>query len=367
MEKKKIVVCVGTRPNLIKITQLERCFKQYPQLEFHLLHTGQHYDYAMNEIFFQELNIRKPDVFLGAKGNTQFEVMADIMVKTEKYFLEIKPDFVMVPGDVNSTFICGFVANRLGIPIAHIESGLRSFDRTMPEEINRILVDHIADIFFITEKSGIENLIHEGINKEKIKFVGNTMIDTLVAFQHKIDSSEVLNMLNVKPKQTAIMTFHRPANVDNKENLTQIINIIENISKYFTVIFPVHPRTLQNLDKYELKAKLDNNNNIRITSPLGYLDFLKLVKESALVITDSGGIQEETTFLRVPCITCRPNTERPSTIEIGSNILLDLDENQIFAEVEKIANGENKQSEIPPLWDGKASERIAEIIANYFN
>ena len=361
---KKVLVCIGTRPNLIKITKLEECFDKYPDLEFRLLHTGQHYDYNMNEVFFEQLGIKRPDKIFNLEGKTQIQVLSEIMVKAEEYMIDYAPDLVLVPGDVNSTFACALAASRNGIKVAHLESGLRSFDRTMPEEINRIMTDDLADLFFVTEPSGVKHLKEEGKNEEAIKYVGNTMIDSLVKFEETFEASDILERLSVKPSEYITFTFHRPGNVDNQTNLSALVEVIESISKNRKVVFPIHPRTKKNLEKFGLSTLLDSN-NIIFTDPLGYIDFMKLIKESKVVITDSGGIQEETTFQQVPCLTVRPNTERPVTVDEGTNTMMSLDKEAIIAKVEEVELGTYKKGAIPKHWDGSASDRIVECIHEY--
>lgn len=364
--KKKILVCVGTRPNLIKITKLESCFKNYPNLEFRLLHTGQHYDYNMNEVFFNELGIKRPDKIFQLESKTQISVIAEIMTKAEEYMLDYQPDLVVVPGDVNSTFACAMAANRNGIKVAHLESGLRSFDMSMPEEVNRILTDDISDLYFVTEPSGEKNLLNEGKSPEKIKYVGNTMIDSLVAFKSTFEKSSILNDLNVEGSSYYTFTFHRPGNVDNETSLKEIVQIIAYIANKEKVVFPVHPRTRQNLTKFGLMDLL-NHENITLTDPVGYIDFMKLIQNSKAVITDSGGIQEETTFQQVPCLTVRPNTERPVTVTVGTNTMMKLSKEDIISKLEEIEAGTYKKGEIPKFWDGNASDRIVEEINKFLS
>jgi UDP-N-acetylglucosamine 2-epimerase (non-hydrolysing) len=360
---KKILICVGTRPNLIKITQFDKLLKKHQGIEYRLLHTGQHYDYNMNSIFFEQLGIREPDLFLNISQGTQIEVIGQILVGAEKYMKEYKPDLVIVPGDVNSTFACGFVARYLGISLAHLESGLRSFDITMPEENNRRLVDCISDYYFITEPSGIENLKKENVPDKNLFYVGNTMIDTLVHSMTEIDKSKVLDQFGLQAKNYFVFTFHRPANVDTEPELTKLVQIISEMSKKMPVVFPAHPRTRKRISEFNLD-KYCQNENIKFSDPLGYFEFMKLVKDSKAVITDSGGIQEETTFLGVPCLTIRQNTERPVTITMGTNVLLDLNIDLVMQQVESILNNRFKKGQIPDLWDGKATERIVDIIVN---
>lgn len=366
MIKKKILVCVGTRPNLIKITGLEKAFSEYQNLEYLLLHTGQHYDSKMNEVFFEELAIKKPDFQFSLNQNSQVNIIAQIMNKFEAVCNQIKPDMVIVPGDVNSSFACAFVASRLGIPVAHIESGLRSSDMTMPEEVNRILIDHISALHFVTEPSGNENLLNEGFTKDTICYVGNSMIDSLVAFNHLIDKSSILEKHKLDKNDYGLFTFHRPINVDNQINLEKLINLIEEVSTQKKVVFPIHPRTLKNVSLFGLKEKFDSIKGLIKLEPQGYIDFLHLIKNAAFVVTDSGGVQEETTFLHIPCLTVRPNTERPVTITKGTNTLLDFDKKRIVAEINNILKSKYKTGTIPEKWDGKTSERIVQAINEYF-
>ncbi len=360
--KKKVLTCVGTRPNLIKITQLHRCFEAYPSIEHKLLHTGQHFDYNMNDVFFKELGIKSPDAFLNINQGTQINVIARIMEAFEAFIVNDRPDLVMVPGDVNSSFACAFVAQRYGIPVAHIESGLRSFDMTMPEEANRLLIDVLADLYFVTEPSGEANLLKAGVSSEKIKYVGNTMIDALVAFTPMIDKSEIRKKLGAEDYY--LLTFHRPINVDNKENLQTLAEIIAHLATKRQVIFPVHPRTRKRLEEFGLSNLLQEANVI-LTDPFGYIDFIHLVKNSKAVITDSGGVQEETTFMGVPCITVRPSTERPVTVTEGTNTLAPLDRATILNLLQQIETNTYKKGVVPYRWDGQSSERIALAISEY--
>jgi len=359
---KKVLVCVGTRPNLIKITQLEKCFRNYPSIEYKLLHTGQHYDYNMNDIFFQQLGVKAPDVFLNINQGSQINVISQIMQKFEEFVLDYKPDLVMVPGDVNSSFACAFVASRHNIPVAHIESGLRSFDKTMPEEVNRILIDDITELFFVTEPSGTENLLKENKSQESIRYVGNTMIDSLIAFMPMIDKSEIRK--NLGAEDYYLVTFHRPANVDERENLKIVAEILTEISKLRKIVFPIHPRTKKRFHEFGFEKAIENK-NIIVTEPLGYLDFISLVKNARTVITDSGGVQEETTFLSVPCITLRTSTERPVTVTEGTNTMCELNVKPILEILGSIDKGTYKKGAIPKFWDGKSSERIAKEVNDF--
>ena len=357
---KKILICVGTRPNFIKVTRFKKLASKY-NLEIKLLHTGQHFDHQMSRVFFDELKLDKPDIYLGAKGQSQIEMMADIMVKFEKELTIYKPEIVLVPGDVNSSLACALVASRNGIKVGHIESGLRSFDRAMPEEINRILIDDLSDFFFVTEESGIDHLNNEGKEEKIIHLVGNTMIDSLVNFKDSIEKSNITDEI-MCPEAYGLMTFHRPSNVDRKETLSELLITIEKCCSRLTMVLPIHPRTKKSLEKHNLWDKFKSIKNLIFTDSLGYLDFMKLVTNSKIVITDSGGIQEETTFLQIPCITVRENTERPITITLGNNELLQLNGELISKRmIEKLNNTE--KGEIPPLWDGHATERILEILS----
>jgi|TARA_B110000261_G_C13067697_1_gene350805 UDP-N-acetylglucosamine 2-epimerase (non-hydrolysing) len=363
---KKVLVVVGTRPNLIKITKFKECFDKHSDLDLKILHAGQHYDYQMSEIFFEQLGIPKPDCIFKLDAPTAVGKIAEMMVKFEEFVMDLQPDLVLVPGDVNSSMACGVAASRLGFKVGHIESGLRSFDRTMPEEINRLIIDELSDLFFVTEPSGVKNLEDEKKDKGNVYFVGNTMIDSLVQFQPVFEKSDILEKLNVSKKEYFVFTFHRPGNVDDVEKLKELVSVIKGISAQNKVVFPVHPRTRKNLADNGLLDALQNE-NIVITEPVGYIDFMKLIGNSSGVITDSGGIQEETTFMQVPCLTIRPNTERPITHEIGTNTLLPLDQTQILECVKQISGGTYKKGEIPDNWDGNATDRIVGIIKDFLN
>jgi UDP-N-acetylglucosamine 2-epimerase (non-hydrolysing) len=359
---KKILVVIGTRPNFIKVTQFRKVAMTYPEFDLKIVHTGQHYDGKMADIFFEQFNLT-PDFFLNIPPGNPNEQMQEIRIRLEKVIKEYSPDLVMVVGDVNSTLAAAETASALKIRLAHVESGLRSFDDTMPEEHNRILTDGLSDFHFVTEQSGLDNLANEGKDQSKIFFVGNTMIDTMIAFEDKINSSGVIEHLKVIPKQFVLVTMHRPGNVDSKEGLEKLFDLVEKITEKYDVVFPVHPRTVKNMQLYGLEAGFRNNKRLIFTEPLDYFSFQKLILKSALIITDSGGIQEESTFLKVPCLTLRPNTERPSTISIGSNELVEFNMDNILSKISEIENGTFKRGQIPPLWDGQATERIFEILA----
>ncbi|HRH04181.1 MAG TPA: UDP-N-acetylglucosamine 2-epimerase (non-hydrolyzing) [Bacteroidia bacterium] len=360
-KKKKLLIVIGTRPNFIKITQFKKEAKKFPNLEIKVVHTGQHYDTKMADVFFEQFNL-VPDYFLNIAPSTANKQMAEIISKLEDVLIDHKPDWVIVVGDVNSTFAAALTANKLDIKIAHLESGLRSFDKSMPEEHNRILTDAISDLFFVTEQSGLDNLLKEGKTNKNTFMVGNTMIDTMVAFSKQIEKSTILRKIGVQSKQFVLMTMHRPATVDTKEGLQKLIGLIDMVTRDFKVVFPIHPRTVSSMEYFNLHQQLKNNPNLIITDPLDYFSFQKLIKESKFIITDSGGIQEETTFLQIPCLTLRSNTERPVTITIGSNELIAFDLKKIKSKINTIVNGTYKAGKIPKYWDGKSTERIIKIL-----
>lgn len=359
--KKEILIIVGTRPNFIKVTQFKKEALQFPNLNIRIAHTGQHFDTKMADVFFEQFNLI-PDIFFNVKPGSANSQMAEIMVKLEAEIIAQKPDLIIVVGDVNSTFAAALTANKMGVKIAHLESGLRSFDKSMPEEHNRVLTDAITDYFFVTEQSGYDHLLHENKNPAQIFFVGNTMIDTLVAFQKEIDAATILNELGLSAQQYILMTMHRPATVDDKEGLIKLTSLINEISQDLKIVFPIHPRTLKNIDLFNLGENFRANKNLILTEPLDYFSFQKLVKESKLILTDSGGIQEESSFLQVPCLTLRPNTERPITVTLGSNELVPFDLNLIISKVNQIKNGDYKKGQIPPMWDGKTTSRVLSIL-----
>ncbi len=357
----KIIHIVGARPNFVKIASIIRACKEQPSIESILVHTGQHYSENMSKTFFESLEIPFPDVNLEVGSGTHARQTAEIMKRFEPIVLENKPDAVLVVGDVNSTIACALVAVKLGVKVVHVEAGLRSFDRTMPEEINRVLTDAISDILFVTESSGIENLKHEGIDDSKVHFVGNVMIDTLERNRDKAAVSGILSDLNLKPKDYGVVTLHRPGNVDQHEAFARIIDGLVEIQKDTKVVFPIHPRTVENLKSNGLMKKIEQLPNIVMVEPLGYIDFLKLMSESKLVVTDSGGIQEETTILGIPCLTVRENTERPVTITEGTNILVGTSTDGIIKGYREVMQKVFSHTR-PKLWDGKASERIVGIL-----
>ena len=365
MTKLKILNVVGARPNFMKIAPLMRAYRTRPEIEAVLVHTGQHYDEKMSDLFFRQLGIPEPDINLGVGGGSHATQTAGIMTAFEPVLAAHRPDAVLVVGDVTSTVACGMVAAKQGISLIHVEAGLRSFDRSMPEEINRILTDSITDLFLCTEESGRQNLLREGHRAEDIFLVGNVMIDCLLEHRAKAESNQVLRALDLEPGAYAVVTLHRPANVDHPQMFKEILTALQHVQRQMPVIFPVHPRTRKSLGDPRFHGQMAGMPNLRLIEPLGYLEFLKLTSSAKLVLTDSGGIQEETTILRVPCLTLRDNTERPVTCEMGTNRLVGSDHARIIAAFEEIMSGEMRDGKVPPLWDGKTAERIASVIVKW--
>jgi UDP-N-acetylglucosamine 2-epimerase (non-hydrolysing) len=359
----KIVNVVGARPNFMKIAPIMEAYRAWPALEPLLVHTGQHYDEAMSRLFFEQLGIPAPDVNLEVGSGSHAVQTAAIMQAFEPVLLEHRPDLVVVVGDVNSTIACGLVAVKLGVRLAHVEAGLRSRDRSMPEEINRVLTDAISDTLFCTEHAGVENLLAEGVAREKVFLVGNVMIDTLLRNRDAAERSTILERLGLHPGGYAALTLHRPSNVDDAAVFGRILDALEVIQRELPIVFPVHPRTRRTLADSPLGRRVDALPGLRLVEPLGHLDFLKLMAHSRLVLTDSGGVQEETTILRVPCLTLRENTERPITAEVGSNRVVGTQTERILAAWRDLQEGRGPRCGIPPLWDGHAAERIVEILA----
>ncbi|MHC4234090.1 MAG: non-hydrolyzing UDP-N-acetylglucosamine 2-epimerase [Planctomycetota bacterium] len=358
---KTLCVC-GARPNFMKIAPLADAFAQSGRIENLIVHTGQHYDERMSRLFFDELGIPKPDINLEVGSASHAVQTAEIMKRLEPVLLERQPDWIIVVGDVNSTLAGALVATKIGVRVAHVEAGLRSFDRTMPEEVNRLLTDAISDLLFVTERSGLVNLANEGIAGAKVHFVGNVMIDSLLAHRAKADESLILSDLGLMPKRFVVVTLHRPSNVDDPDMLGVILDGFEQIGRDMPVVFPMHPRTRGNLASMGLQERAEAIPGLRITEPLGYLDFLKLMSESAVTMTDSGGIQEETTILGVPCLTLRENTERPVTVECGTNRLTRPGKDDIPAACRAAIAERSSQARVPELWDGLAAQRIADCL-----
>jgi len=361
----KILNIVGARPNLPKIAPLLREMQRHPEIDPVLVHTGQHYDEKLSDIFFRQMGIPEPHVNLEVGSGSHAAQTAEILKRIEPVLLERKPDLVLVVGDVNSTIAVSLAAVKLGIPVAHVEAGLRSFDRSMPEEINRVLTDAIAEYLFVTEEDAIEHLLKEGRPREAIHFVGNVMIDSLRHFLPIAQQSPIGDELHLKNgaawQRFAVLTLHRPSNVDSTEKLAELLGAIDSIAAEVPVIFPVHPRTQQRLTQAGIRLRP----GLRIIPPVGYLDFLCLLSKATLVLTDSGGIQEETTALGVPCLTLRENTERPITISQGTNLLVGTDPVKIVAAARAALSGNGKAGRIPPLWDGQAAPRIVDILLRH--
>jgi len=393
----KLVNVVGARPNFIKIAPMIRAIKKHnnkihssldtyhPKLDAILVHTGQHYDYEMSKAFFEDLELPEPDIYLGVGSGSHAEQTGRIMIEFEKILFEEEPDLVIVVGDVNSTLACALASVKLDIQVAHVEAGLRSFDRMMPEEINRLLTDAISDYLFTPSPDANENLKREGISEDKIFLVGDVMVDSLLFNLDKAEKSKILKELVLQKVSStdnsqlttdyALLTLHRPSNVDDRESLYNILEALKKISKEIPIIFPIHPRTRKQVELFGFQDYFTNFNNrtnilspirygLHCTDPLRYLDFLKLMIHSKFIMTDSGGIQEETTVLDIPCLTLRNTTERPITITQGTNILVHNNTEKIIKEAFKILDGKGKKGNCPKLWDGQSAERIVEIITN---
>lgn len=372
MRSRAIIMCiVGARPNFMKIAPIMRAINNAPALQGYLVHTGQHYDEAMKHRFFEQLGIPEPDIDLEVGSGSHAVQTAEVMKRFEPVLDQVKPDAILVVGDVNSTIACALVAAKKDIPVIHVEAGLRSFDRAMPEEINRVLTDQISDLLFTTEAAAEVNLLREGIAVDRIHFAGNVMIDTLYHnLEQAVPAADTLNQLDRHElfadtaKGFGIVTLHRPSNVDDAVVLARLLTTLSEISQRIPLVFPVHPRTLGRIEHAGLKSMLDQA-NIAIAPPLGYLELLGLMRAATLVLTDSGGIQEETTALGVPCITLRENTERPITVAEGTNTIVGTDVDKIRRVVEDVLANGGKSGRIPGLWDGKAAERIVDVIRQW--
>jgi UDP-N-acetylglucosamine 2-epimerase (non-hydrolysing) len=366
----KILSVVGARPNFMKIAPIAAEISKVPSFQHCLVHSGQHYDELLSGNFFSDLGLPHPDVNLQVGSGSHAVQTAEVMKRLEPVLLDFQPALVLVVGDVNSTLASAITAAKLGIAVGHVEAGLRSFDLSMPEEINRKVVDTISDFLFVSEQSGVENLCAEGVDPAKVFFVGNVMIDTLVRHRAVAAQLPILSRLGLrdngsKTQPYAVLTLHRPSNVDREETLRGILGAVAEIARDLPVLFPVHPRTRKNISDFELEHLLTQNGDkhgIRPLDPLGYLDFLALNDQARLVLTDSGGIQEETTALGVPCLTLRENTERPATVEYGSNEIVGTDPVRIVAAARSALDGGRRNSNVPPLWDGHAATRIVEIL-----
>jgi len=363
----KVLIIAGARPNFMKIAPLIKALEQHnaaksgPLVDWRLVHTGQHYDAKMSDIFFGELGIPAPHINLNVGSGTQASQTANIMTAFEPVCVKERPDWIVVVGDVNSTVACALVAAKLGVKVAHLEAGLRSYDRTMPEEINRVLTDAVSDLLLTPSEDANENLRREGLAEHKIKLVGNIMIDALVANLERARERNTSGNLGIKDDSFAYVTLHRPSNVDQKETLGPLMGELIELSHRIDVVFPMHPRTRKMIS--ELQIPIGNGSRLRIVEPIGYHDSLFLAERARFVLTDSGGLQEETTFLRTPCLTLRPNTERPVTVTIGTNRLTSL--GTLRSDIEQTLNSTNRRGEIPPFWDGHTAQRVVrELIAS---
>lgn len=362
----RIISVCGARPNFMKVAPLAKAFAARGDFEHVLVHTGQHYDQRMSQSFFDDLKLPRPDLNLEVGSGSHATQTAAIMQRFEPVLLEQEPDAVLVVGDVNSTIGCGLVASKLGVPLIHVEAGLRSFDRTMPEEINRVLTDAISDVLFVSEPAGVENLAREGVAAERIHHVGNVMIDTLRSHRALAERSTILEQRGLSPREYGVVTLHRPANVDDSEAMRRVCAALEDLQDDLPLVFPVHPRTRAALERHELAARLAALPRLQLIEPLGYLDFLKLTADAAVVLTDSGGIQEETLVLGVPCLTLRENTERPITLAQGGNQLVGSDPERILAAFQRVRRQrQHVHVNVPALWDGQAAVRIADVLESW--
>jgi UDP-N-acetylglucosamine 2-epimerase (non-hydrolysing) len=362
MRKPTILLVAGARPNFMKVAPVWRALDAAGAFRLVLVHTGQHYDDNMSKIFFEDLKLPRPDAHLGVGSGSHADQTARVMLAFEPALMDAGPELVVVVGDVNSTMACAIVAVKLGVPVAHVEAGLRSFDRTMPEEINRMVTDILADLLFITSPEAHDNLVREGVDPARIHFTGNVMIDSLRFYMPAAEKSPVLETLGLEKKRYGLVTLHRPSNVDDTAVLVPLMRALEEIGKDCPLVFPVHPRTRAALERVGNGVQ---GAGIRLIDPIGYLDFIKLMKYSLLVLTDSGGIQEETTALGIPCLTVRENTERPITVTVGTNRLVGTQPERIVDEARDALRHGVAGAKVPDRWDGRAAERIAQVITRF--
>jgi UDP-N-acetylglucosamine 2-epimerase (non-hydrolysing) len=362
----KVLHVVGARPNFMKVAPVWEELRKDPRVRQLLVHTGQHYDSNMSEVFFQDLGMPPPDAHLGAGGGSHAQQTAKIMIEVEPVILREKPDVVIVVGDVNSTVAVALVAAKLDVPVAHIEAGLRTLDWSMPEEVNRVLTDRMSQLLFTPSRDADENLAREGIDPRRVHFVGNVMIDSLRATLPRARESRIHEELGVRKGEYALATLHRPSNVDEPRALEKLLVALAEVSGRLPVVFPIHPRTRSRLfADASLRGKAEGARGLKLADPIGYLDFVALTANARLVMTDSGGVQEETTALGVPCLTLRRNTERPVTVEVGTNTLVGTDPAQVVPAAMAVLEGRGKKGRVPDLWDGKAAERIAPILIGF--
>jgi UDP-N-acetylglucosamine 2-epimerase (non-hydrolysing) len=363
--KAKIIFVGGARPNFMKLGPILEEMRKVPEVESLLVHTGQHYDRELSDVFFEELAIPAPDRYLGVGSASHARQTARVMIEFEKVLLNEHPQLVVVVGDVNSTLACSITSVKLHTPVAHVEAGLRSFDRSMPEEINRIVTDSLSTLLFTTCEDANVNLKREGAGEEGIHFVGNVMIDSLQRHVEIARKSDILGRLSLEENAYAVMTLHRPSNVDDAETLSRIVSAVAEIQRELPVVFPVHPRTRKGLMSEPIRNEVEAADGLILLEPQGYLDFLGLLRSSRLVLTDSGGVQEEATVLGIPCLTLRENTERPVTVTCGTNTVVGTDSARIVDEARKVLAGHGKRGSVPPLWDGRAASRIARVIEDW--
>lgn len=364
----RIYLVGGARPNFMKIAPLWHSLKRRGErFETQIVHTGQHYDYEMSEVFFKNLGLGEPDFFLDAGSGTHGYQTAQVLMRFEKLAMERRPDIAVVVGDVNSTIAVALAAVKLAIPVAHVEAGLRSFDRTMPEEVNRILTDRISELLFASEPSGVANLTAEGIDKKRIHLVGNVMIDSLKNNLRKIRTNETTKKMGLDGKEFGLVTLHRPSNVDAEPALRRALAVLRQAASRGKLVFPAHPRTRKNVERFGLKDKFESIENLKVVEPMGYFDFMNLMVNCRYVLTDSGGIQEETTWLGIPCITLRKNTERPLTVEQGTNHITGLDLSAVTEALGLVEDFDASVYSAPELWDGNAARRIVEVIGDFLS
>jgi UDP-N-acetylglucosamine 2-epimerase (non-hydrolysing) len=372
MTQLSVYLIAGARPNFMKLAPVYKALAANENYSVTIVHTGQHYDEGLSDVFFRDLDLPRPDIALEVGSRSHGAQTARILERFEQALVEGEPDLVIVVGDVNSTIACTLAAAKTVYPsdrrprVAHVEAGLRSFDRTMPEEINRILTDAISDFLFTTEESANINLAREGIPEDRVFFVGNVMIDTLLQQAHRAATLRAWEVLGLNNQGYAVLTLHRPSNVDNSKTLKNLIETLHEVATKIPVVFPVHPRTSSCLSDFGIGAAMRDNGDVRFTSPMSYVEFLSLMKHSRLVLTDSGGIQEETTILGIPCLTLRKNTERPVTLTQGTNTLVGTDPLKILGAVDRILAGEVKHANAPELWDGNAAQRIVQVLERCF-
>jgi len=363
MAYKNIVLVVGARPNFMKVAPLMRELQKYPNaFRPRLVHTGQHYDAEMSDVFFNDLELPRPDIFLGVGSGSHAEQTAKVMISFERACVEERPDLVVVVGDVNSTMACAITSKKLCIPVAHVEAGLRSRDWAMPEETNRIVTDVVSDMLFTTSRDADDNLLREGIPPERIHFVGNVMIDCLLAQLPKTEKRDILQRFGLDKDRYAVLTLHRPSNVDEPRILAGIIDVMCELSQKLAIVWPLHPRSRKSLESLGLLGRCKNSKGLILTDPIGYLDMLTLNRSARMILTDSGGLQEEATVLAVPCITLRENTERPVTVEAGANRVVGTEPSRIQSAISSVLNGNGQKICIPELWDGRAAERIVNVL-----